>query len=246
MRAASLFRLPAFWGHSRRTPGRSRKTRRSERSASAADRKDGGMTLLFPALVMAVVWVVASSSITYHPAGPTFQYVVGQTAHQSVYSEVPFEYEDLSQTRRLREQVEDREPPIWRIDHSATDSSLAALRQLATIIAARVARPDSADPSAPSDEQHETEPGQLLGGLSETCVTGLEYIVASRERWKLLERLVAEALRAGIASQSDMDSLIEGTPAFTNVYVVDDASDASRKSVCPAANLRTPTRASRI
>jgi len=221
-----------------------KKVRRKE-SQPKAHRQKFASSALIPAFAFTIVWLVASFSVLYRGTYPVSQYVVGQIADRNIYSEVPFEYESIDQTRRKRQQAVSQEAPVYWIDRAAIDRVLQDFGEIQALIHARMAKPEGEGDGDVGPTLEDDRIRKLVESLPEQHVTALEYIFASREKTKALKKLVSEALMRGIAGEDDVASLFSGQPVIDKICLLDRMDEFSRKSVCPVNKLQTPTRASR-
>ena len=143
------------------------------------------------ALVLICVWSVASLSLVYRHSVPYFQYVAGQTVGNYVYSEVPFEYEDLTQTRRKREQAASQTPPAYRLDASTTETILQELGDVHSVVLGRLQQPLGS-----ADEQVDSPPPsarvlEMIGLLDSEHITRLDYVLANRAKCHIVPTMVS-------------------------------------------------------
>jgi hypothetical protein len=80
----------------------------------------------------------------------------------------------------------------------------------------------------------------MIGLLPQEQATTLEYVLASREKWKLLHKLVADAVRQGIIDSEEKASLVAGDQAIARIHVTDSKDDSGRRSVRASRDMPTP------
>ncbi|NOY80801.1 MAG: HDIG domain-containing protein [Kiritimatiellaeota bacterium] len=214
-----------------------RRKRRNAATASTAVPRTPASKVLVPALIAAIVWFVASATVIYRRGYTSYQYVVGQIADRNIYSEIDFQYEDMGETRRLREQAARRVPPVYRIDRYVGDNVLKELAALKT--RAELAHSDNAAAEKPDEPPvRESRLERLLTALPEADVAALEYLATAKDRWKYLRRLIADGLARGVAGEQDVISDFGGTAVNGRICLIDHEG---RKSEVVVVKLATPT-----
>ncbi len=221
-----------------------KKIRRTE-SPAKPQKKTLTHSALVSFLMLILVWGVASFTCVYHRTHPSLDYVPGQKSNRYIQSEVSFRYEDLTETARLRDQAAAAVSPIYRIDRSAVDVALQKLAHLNILVRRRVDPVVSEHASDEKLSSQSNELEQIVAALSENHISALEYVFASREKVKLLERLVSEALMSGIASEATVISLSKNPPATNRIHILDQRSEIVRHADRDVSELDTSESAAR-
>ncbi len=102
----------------------SRKRKKQEESLSVVVDKSKSLKILLLLLLF-----ISSLSVLLIPnTKKSTQFVIGQTTHQTVYSEIDFSYEDTVQTEKKRNDAMNRVPYYYRIDKNKTNTIISNLK----------------------------------------------------------------------------------------------------------------------
>ncbi len=245
MRIPDLLRRRKRRKLARRGFTQTKKIRRTESPRKAEANKRLRWAAAVPPLMILAVWLTASFSTLCRRPYPTFHYVVGQIADRFIYSEVPFEYEDLIQTQRKREDARRAVPPIYRIERAAADTTVKRLEDFSKHVL------DLREPEAPGDENApeltamDTRMWHLADNLPEDQAGALAHIFANPLKAKMLRKAILEKLNRGVATPDDVESLNASRSSVDRIHILQAAENLSRRMVCPLNDLTSPDQAAR-
>ena len=186
----------------RRAPhGTLARERAQRRDAGAARRRRRHLS--WPVLLLLLaLGTVASITVMYRRTPMALHYVVGQVTERYVYSEVSFQYVDVAQTAKRREQAAQRVPPVYRRNPLVVESAVQVLNELRQVLA------DVSPPVVVGDEPDTSRAQSLVADLDVAGRELLAEALAEEAARKLLRELIETALHAGIANREDIEELV--------------------------------------
>lgn len=234
---------------------RSRKRRKLARKGFAQTRKirrvdparprghhmgDSFLAVLIPLVVFLGVWFTASFSILYRRSYPASRYVAGQVADRNIYSEVDFFVVDANQTEAKRREAVRLVPLVFRINRAQpVEAALQDLQMVRDLIVSRMRKPENAVSSGdPGTEQPvRKHVADFVSSLSDERAVTLERLFDAREKGRLLEKGVTDALNRGIWGDAlaSLQRAGEGGEGAGKAVLIDEQS---RKSECLLEDLQ--------
>jgi putative nucleotidyltransferase with HDIG domain len=210
-------------------------TEKVRRKESFNDQRTQRGKVLVPLLVGVAVWGCACVMTMSRPSHSIYEFVAGQVADRYVYSDVPFEYDDLVQTNLNRQQVLSQVAPVYGVDQSVVDQAIMRLDFLRRAVA-------PAGNHAPVDKGatvKESYPGleSLVAALKQDVKLSFEYLVANEGKWGFLKELVSQQLELGVASPRTMAASLKQNDGQGKVSLKDQLG---RTSLCDISELATP------
>jgi putative nucleotidyltransferase with HDIG domain len=230
-------------------------TEKVRRKESFTDRHVQGGRILVPLLVVLVVWGFACLVTLSRSQHSMVEFVAGQVSDRFVYSDVPFEYDDMVQTNLNRQHALSQVAPVYGIDLTVADQALLRLDFLRRAVVPQKAPTPPVDPPsvkvAPSavapvkavpvkvTPAKETYPGleTLLGGMPEEMKLAFEYLGANANKWEQLRKLISLGLERGVVSPMLQASSIEKNAVNGKIYLKDRLG---RLSLAEVSELATP------
>lgn len=192
-------------------------------------------------LVIVCVLALWAGSVAYLVYSPTYtgpDYIPGEISKRYVYSEAPFRYDDLRQTRLKREQIASQVPPVFRISSELYDHTRAAFRLLhARVLEGTTPAPE---PDSPRPDTGERSVQRALEPLEKSQRLSLEYVLASDTKRLRLRDLLSSTVGHGVASVEDVVTRFGGSAVGDDVHVMDSHYRKYRRRV---DDLLTPKKA---
>lgn len=207
--------------------------RAQRRDAGAARRRRGHMSWAV-LLLMLALGTVASVTVMYRRTPMALHYVVGQVTDRYVYSTVSFQYVDVGQTAKRREQAAQRVPPVYRRNPLVVESAVQVLNELRQVLG------DVSPPVVVGDEPDTSRAQSLVAQLD---VAGRELLAEALEAeaaQKVLRELIETALHAGIANREDIEELVADSGEEARITLMLDEGGNVWSPPVVARDLRTP------
>lgn len=180
--------------------GRGAGKRRQSRHNGKAAKRHFFRGLASPAFLTGVaVWFFSTGTLVFGPIQPAHNWVIGESAEQYIYAEVPFTYTDLAETHRRRRLAADSVPPVYRISPEQTAAILESYDAFCGLLRSMA---DDIDDSSPAEWTELPDAAvQHAHSLPTRDRQALASLLANSNRTDVLRRLLAEELRGGIATR---------------------------------------------
>ncbi|MBN2451909.1 MAG: HDIG domain-containing protein [Lentisphaeria bacterium] len=184
-------------------------------------------------VVGVATWVLCCATLLFQRPPPPVRYVPGEIADHNLYSEVPFRYQDMAQTERLRERAAREVPPVYLLNQAAVQATLRSLEEVFAAL-----RGPEADAGAPPRTADSSRLAELALQIGDEGMRSLERLAADTARCEVLGELVRDSLNGGIAETREIGNLEGLVAPHDHVSLLNDAGGTARMTLRRVSDLR--------
>ncbi len=226
-----------------RQPGRKVFNHFNSSAAPPGQKKDFHVWRLHPlffTVLMLLLWMITAAALFYRQPRLTVHHVAGETADQTVYAEVDFEYTDLEQTEKQRDLALEEEPLVFRVDTELKQERISHLEELISFYKS-LSLEEQDDVSPPSSPPLAREIVQKIN-RQEVSPETVQRLMNRQEWTDGLKQILTTVLRQGIRPEQE-EELFEQRPGSREQVRIIDPERESRSLVQRIEEIPTPEEA---